>query len=560
MNIKNKLLPSTILLKRHVNRYTLLGLAIALGSIFIACLIVSYQLTRHFSIEGIVNAQTSNPAIWILDLSPFMFVYWGQAFCEGIVNQAQSILCDRTDEFLKISGSLELKLKYESYHDSLTKLPNNRMFSEQINSEMEQLGTEGLLAVIIVKINDFENISYNFGSFNANTVLKQFADKLQSILVQSYMLQSSLGISSVCRLQGEEFAFLLPRLKAEFNPDELLSALHQSMINDFIIDGLNIKVSATSGMAIYPTDGYEEGILLSHANIGLYNAKKQGLPYMLYNSGMEEDLTQNKDILSELKRAIESNQLDIYFQPIVALETGTIVGAESLVRFEHPQFGLLSADKFIPLIEGTSLIRKLTLFMLKGVIKQLASWHSAGYRIFASVNLSIQDVSDRELPPFIKKLLEDYKLAPEHLKLEFTERACLTDQSITKEVLEQLSSIGVKLSIDDFCSGYSSFIYLLNFPIDDIKIEKSYVLNMNKDPKKAKIVEAIIKLTETLKLEIVAEGIADEVTLEHLKKLGCSYGQGFHFSRAVDAAHFKALLKNQVTDHNKTSSKRRKSA
>jgi diguanylate cyclase (GGDEF)-like protein len=281
MNIKNKLLTSSILLKSHVNRYTFLGLVIALGSILTACIIVSYQLTGHITLEGIVAAQISNPAIWILDLTPFMFIYWGQAFCEGIVNQAQSILIDKTDEFLKISSSLELKLKYESNHDNVTKLPNNHMFSGQISNAIDQLGTQGQLAVIVVKINDFENISYNFGTFNANNVLKQFADKLNAILVEPYMLQVSLGISSVARLQGEEFVFLLPRLKAEFDADELLSALHQSMISNFMIDGVNIKVTSTSGMAIYPSHGEDEEALLSHANIDLYNAKKMGLLYLL---------------------------------------------------------------------------------------------------------------------------------------------------------------------------------------------------------------------------------------------------------------------------------------
>jgi diguanylate cyclase len=542
MNIKNNITPSSIILKRHVNRYTFLGLAIALSSILIASLVVSYQMTGEVSLAGFILAQKSNPAIWILNLTPFMFGYWGQAFCEGLVDRAQSFLGDKTKEFQNISNDLEFKLKYESNHDSLTKLPNARMFTEQIEHDIEQLGNQGQLAVIVIKINDFQNIAYNFGNFNANTVLVQFAEKLKGILIDPYMLQVSLGINIVARLHSDEFALLLPRLKKDLNADELLSSLLKLITANLMIDGININITTTSGMAIYPAHGEDAEALLHNANIAVHHARKQGRPYTLYNTEMEEDFTQNKIMLNELKRSIENNDLEIYYQPLVELASGKIVGAESLVRFEHPVYGILSAEKFIPLVEGTSLIHLLTAFMLKGVIKQIASWHEAGYMLSASVNLSVKDASDRELPGFIDKLLRDYEVAPEFLKLEFTERACLTDQATTKEVLEQLSTMGIKLSIDDFCSGYSSFIYLTNYPIDDIKIEKSYVLKMTKDPKKAKIVEAIIKLAQTLGLEAMADGIADEATLEQLKKLGCTYGQGFHFSRAVTPTDFKRLL------------------
>ncbi len=542
MNITNKIIPSAIILKHHVNRYTFLGLAISLGSILIASLIVSYQLTGYVSLEGFVAAQMTNPAIWILDLTPFMFVYWGQAFCEGLVNQAQSILSHKTEEFITISNDLESKLKFETHHDALTKLANGRLLSALINQAIEQLGTEGELALITIKINDFQNIRSNFGTFNANSLLKQFADKLKSILNEPYLLTASMGISRVAHLNNEEFAILLTRLKEDFNAEEFLSTLHQLITSSFQIDDIKINVNTTCGMAIYPMHGNEEGILLNHASIALDHAKKQGMPYLLYHFEMEEDFTNNRMMIHELKRAIENDELDIYFQPIVALSTGKIVGAESLVRFEHPQFGLLNAEKFLPVIEGTVLMSELTAFLLKRVIKQLGSWHSAGYPIFASVSLSNQDATDRELPAFIGKLLEDYEIVPKFLKLELTEKACLTNQSITREVLEQLSNIGVKLSIADYCSGYSPFIYLLNFPIDDIKIEKSYVLNMAKDAKSAKIVEVIIKMMNTLGIDTIANGISDEIILERLKKLGCSYGQGLYFSRAVEASQFVTLL------------------
>nr|WP_277619314.1 GGDEF domain-containing phosphodiesterase [Legionella norrlandica] len=347
----------------------------------------------------------------------------------------------------------------------------------------------------------------------------------------------------MARLQSDEFAILLPRLKKGLNIDELLVNLLKLLNTNLMIDGININITITAGVAIYPVHGEEDEVLLNHAIIALYNAQKENKPYLVYHPEMEEDLIHNRLVMNELKRSVENKDLKIYYQPIIELATGKIIGAESLVRFEHPEFGLLSAEKFIPLIEGTSLSHNLTTFMLREVIKQLSIWHDAGYKISASVNLSVKDTSDRELPDFIEKLLNDYDIAPQFLRLEFSEKACLSDQAVTKEVLERLFTMGVKLSIDDFCSGSSSFIYLTHYPISEIKIEKSYVSKMAKDAKKAKIVEAIFKLAQTLGLEPIADGISDQNALEKLKDWGCLYGQGLYFNRAVNANDFISLLK-----------------
>ena len=542
MNIKHNLTSSAIILKSHVNKYTYIGLIIAIGSIIIASLAVSYQITGSISLSGFIEAQRTNPAIWILNLFPFMYVYWGQSFCYGLVNKAQNYISDKTKEFLNISSNLESKLKYESHHDSLTNLPNARMFGEQVKQAITQIGPKGELAIVVIKINDFSNISFNFGTFNANSVLKQFADKLKHILLDPYMLQVSMGICVAARLQSEEFALLLPRLKKNFNVNEFMSVLTRLITFNVMIDGITISISTTLGVALFPQHGQEDPVLLSHAHIALYHAIQGNKPYVIYEAEMEEDTTQNRLLMNELKRSVENDELEIYYQPVVDFQSGKIIGAESLVRFEHPEHGLLSADKFIPLIENTDLICQLTAFMLKGVIRQLAQWHSEGYKISASVNLSVKDLSDRKLPEFIQKLLKSSNIGPEFLKLEFTERACLTDQATTKDVLEQLSMMGIQLCIDDFCSGYTTFTYLTNFPIDEIKIEKSYVLNMTKDVKKTQVVKAIINLANTLGLHAFADGVANEETLKSLIDLGCDYGQGFHFSRAVAAKDFDDLL------------------
>lgn len=542
MDIKNNLTSSSIILRSYVNQYAFIGLGISLTSILIASLFVAYQITGSISLEGFVKAQMTNPAIWVLDLTPFLFAYWGQSFCYGLVNKAESYLMLKTNEFLSKSGDLELKLRYESQYDGLTGLPNNRLFSEQITQSIQQLGKNNELAVLVLKINDFKSILSNFGNFNANSVLKQYTKKLNQMLVESFMLQATMGINLLARIESDEFALLLPRLAKNLNLNELLSSIINYSTVNFMVDGINVNISTTAGVAVYPKHGEDEASLIDHVRIAVYHARKNGKPYMLYNSDMKEDLTTNRIAIAQLKKSIENNEMGIHYQPSVDLSTGKIIGAEALVRFDNASSGLINAEKFIPMIEGTNLMHQLSSFMLTSVIKQLAIWHQEGHKIFASVNLSAKDAIDRELPAFIEKLLLDNQIEPRYLKLEFTERACLSDQSKSIEVLNQLSKLGVKISIDDFCSGYTSFMYLTTFPINEIKIEKSIVLNMSKDPRKAKIVEAIYKIAQTFGLDVSADGIEDQNILKQLKEFGYTYGQGFYFSRAVSINEFDVLL------------------
>lgn len=543
MNIKYNLTNTSTILKSYVNRYAFIGLGIAVSSILIATLIVSYQINGAITLSGIIDAQLSNPAIWILDLTPFLFAYWGQSFCYSLADKAESIITNKTNEFLNKSGDLEVKLKYESQHDNITHLPNIMLFSEQLTAAIQQTSKSGEIAVIVLKINDLKNLHHNFGNFNVSNVLVQFTKKMQAMLLEQYILQATMGINLLARIESDEFALLFRRLNKNVDMNELLTAVINSTTTNFMVDGINVHITTTAGLAIYPTHGDTEEALINNARTAIYHARKQGKPYIIYNPNMEEDFTTNRVVMNELKQAIEHNALEIYYQPMLDLSTGKIIGAEALVRFEHEKSGLISAEKFIPLIEGSHLIHKLTSFMLVRVINQLDIWHREGYMISASINLSAKDAVDRELPAFIEKLLTENKVEPRYLKLEFTERACLAEQSKSIDVLSQLSDLGVQISIDDFCSGYASFLYLTNYPINEIKIEKSLIMNMAKDKKKSKIVEAIIKLAQTLELNVAADGVANQEIAEKLKKFGCLYGQGFYFSRAIDIKEFTALLR-----------------
>ncbi|PWY55040.1 GGDEF-domain containing protein [Legionella qingyii] len=546
MDINYKLARSSIILKEYVNKYAYIGLSIAICSILIASLVVSYQITGFVNLNGFIKAQTTNPAIWILDLTPFLFAYWGQSFFHGLVNTAESLVADKTEALRYKSSDLESKLKYKSEHDYFTQLPNAFLFSEQIKQAINKIEESNELAVIILKLNDFKVIHDNFGNFNANSVLIQFVKKLKDMLVNPFMLQATMGINTIARVESDEFALLLPRLNEQINYNTLLEAIIDATNLDLIVDGIHVNIGTTAGAVIYPRDGEDDVSLISHARTAVFHARKNKIPFAIYNSNMEEDFTTNRIVMNALKKSIENQEMKLYYQPCVELKTGRIIGAEVMVRFVHEQYGLISLEKFMPLIERSSLTQQLTSFMLINVTKQLALWHQAGHKIFASVNLSVQDAIDKKLPEFVEKLLNEHKIAPEYLTLEFNERACLSDQEKSIEVLNQLSRLGVKISIHDFCSGYSSFLYLENLPINEIKIEKSLILNMTKDKKKSKMVEAIVKLAQTLDLEVLADGVKNKEIKDQLKQYGCKYGQGTYFSNQLSPYEFMALLDSGI--------------
>jgi diguanylate cyclase (GGDEF)-like protein len=541
MSIKQHLTVRSEVLKGHVNKYTILGLVISLVSIAIASMLVSYQLTGFIDFQGVILAHKTNPALWALDLTPFMFAYWGQSFCYELANTLESMIEDKTRELVNKSSDLELKLQYETNHDHLTNLPNQRLICQRITQGIAQLNKAEELVVIILHINGFKEINYKYGSFNGNSLLIQFAEKLKTILLEPYLLQAYMGMNMVARLQGAEFAILIPRLRREHHLDGLLIKLLAATSTNFMIDGNSINVSTTAGVALYPLHGHDDAALLLHANASLFYAEKEGLSHAIYDETMGKSMDSDHIVLKEVDEAIDNEAISLLFQPEFELKKEKIIGAEAVIHFESLEHGVMAADKLLLILEESSLVKKLTYLMLGKAIKQLAEWQQVNHKIYITV--SIFDATDMELPSFIEALLKEHNISAEYLKLEFTEKTCLIDQSRSLTVLKTLAGMGIKLVISDFCSGYTSFIYLTNFPISEIKIDKSFVMNMMIDEKKLSIVRASIKLAATMDLIVFADGIIDQKILKKLKQLGCLYGQGQYFSPPVNADSISASMK-----------------
>ncbi len=540
MSIKQHLKIRSTVLKDHVNKYAILGLGLSFLSIAIASILVSYQLTGFIDFEGIIRAQKTNPALWALDLTPLLFAYWGQSFCYELASSMESMIEDKTRELASKSSELELKLHYETNHDHLTNLPNQRLLAQRITQGIQQIHKGEELAVIILHINGFKEVNFKFGSFNANSLLIQFAEKLKSVLLEPYLLQAYMGMNIAARLQGAEFAILIPRLRKDHNFNDLITKLLASTSTKFMIDGNSINITTTAGIALYPLHGDDDTTLIQHASFSVFYAEKEGKSHAVYHHTMDKVVKPDQVKMKELSRAIDNEQIGILYQPELQLKTQTIIGVEAGIFFEDANDGAMSVDRLVPLIEGTVLIKKLTVLMLKKTIQQLAIWHQAKQKIYVTVSLF--DATDLELPSLIEKMLHENNVSPEYLKLELTEKACLSDQTRSITVLKKLADLGIKIVISDFCSGYSSFIYLTNFPISDIKIDKSFIMNMMSDEKKLHIVQAVYKLAESMSLVVYADGIIDKGIMNELKKIGYLYGQAPYLFPAVNADDISLLL------------------
>ncbi len=540
MGIKKHLVVRSQVLKDHVNKYAVLGLGISILSIFIASILVSYQLTGFIDFNGVILAHKSNPALWALDLTPFMFTYWGQSFCYEVANTMESMLEDRTKELMSKSSELEFKLHYESLHDHLTHLPNLRLLSERMGQGMQQLKKGEQLAIIIIHINAFKDINFKYGSFNANSLLTQFAEKLKTVLLEPKLLQAYMGMNMVARLQGAEFAILIPRLRKEHNLEEIITKILELMTSNFMVDGNNINITISAGIAVYPLHADNVNSLIRNAGVGLFYAEKEGKPYDIYQTGMIDSTQTRGTQIKELSTLIQNEELDILYQPILELKTEAIIGLEVHVIYDDTQSGVMDLDKITPLVEGTIIGQNLTVMMLQDAIKQLGLWHQAGHHVYVVVQLF--DATDLEFPNVLNVMLKNSHISPEFIKIGLTEKSCLTNQSRSMTVLKQLADLGVQIVITDFCSGYTSFTYLTNFPIHEIKIEKSFIMNMLKDEKKLNVVRVILKLAETLKVVVLADGIEDQLILKQLKQLKCLYGQGNFYSAAISSDEITRLF------------------
>jgi len=418
-----------------------------------------------------------------------------------------------------------------AFWDTLTGLPNREQFSQQLQARLSQ--GEAPCAVLMLDLDRFKHVNDVLGHRFGDELLRGLAERLRLLLREQPHLLARLG--------GDEFVLMLEGAGEE-EALEAARRIHRDFERPLHIEDQTVDLSAGIGIALYPKQGREVSQLLARAELAMYAAKRKQAGSQIYVPELDAGSQESLSLLGELRRAVEGNELRLFLQPKVDLRSGAVISAEALVRWEHPQRGLVPPMQFIPFAEQTGFIRSLTTWVLEASVQAWARAEARGQALRISVNLSTRDLLDQDLPLKIAAVLQQHRAPASALCLEITESAIMDDPTRAMMTLEQLSAMGFKLSIDDFGTGYSSLAYLKRLPVDELKIDKSFVMAMERDLDDAKIVRSTIELAHNLGLSVVAEGLETAKTWKLLAALGCDEGQGYYVSRPMPEAEFARWL------------------
>ncbi|VAW60123.1 diguanylate cyclase/phosphodiesterase (GGDEF & EAL domains) with PAS/PAC sensor(s) [hydrothermal vent metagenome] len=427
----------------------------------------------------------------------------------------------------KISLELDEKnkqLKHIALHDSLTGLPNRTLLSDRMEQILLQAARNNQpFAFFLLDLDRFKEVNDTLGHHFGDELLKNVSKRLSDAIREN---------DSIARLGGDEFAVLLPL--TEINGAELCARrILQAMEPHYVINGVSTESKASIGIALYPEHGNTPAMLMQFADVAMYQAKKSQTGYAVYDPSQNKNSVRRLRLMNDLREAIEKNQIKIFYQPIINNVDNKVISVEALARWHHPELGDISPNEFIPMAEQMGIIRTLTIQSLQHALEHCREWKKRGHNIGINVNLSVHCLQDFSLPNGFTKMLNQYGIDAKKVELEITESTLMTDLNRAGKTLEKLNKIGVQLAIDDFGTGFSSLSYLKNLPVDTLKIDKSFILDMNTSSKDKAVVKTIIELGHNLNCKVVAEGVETKEILDELCLLNVDKVQGHYFSEAM---------------------------
>ena len=427
--------------------------------------------------------------------------------------------------------------RHLAYHDALTILPNRHLLHDRLQQALAQSKRSGKLAALLfLDLDGFKRINDTLGHGIGDLLLKSVAKRLKTTVRQ---------VDTVARLGGDEFTIVLLEINHAQDAKDVAQKILKVISQPYKIEEHELFVTASVGISIYPDDGSDIESLIRKADIAMYRAKGQGKNnYQVYNLSMDAKFFERLTLENSLRKAVENEELVAYYQPQVDLRTGEITGVEALVRWQHQKFGLVPPDKFIPLAEETGVILEIDEWMMKTACRQIKNWEREGIaNIRVAVNLSTRQFRQKNLSEKVAQILKDSAVQPEKLCLEITENEVMQNIETTVEILQALKKMGVFLSLDDFGTGYSSLSYLKRFPIDVLKIDRTFVNGIPSDRDDTAISTAIVVLAHSMELQVIAEGVEEPEQIAFLQSLQCDEIQGFYFSRPLNAETVTDLLK-----------------
>ena len=425
------------------------------------------------------------------------------------------------------------QLKFQAHHDPLTKLPNRDALVEVTQQAIESAkSAKEELIVCLIDIDALKDVNDTLGHQNGDLLLGQITQRLQKSLRSS---------DHIGRFGGNKFAVILRHAKTN-NIEAISNKLLENFEAVFEINNHSLYVRATLGVSIFPDHADNSLTLIQKAETALHKARKMALDFAVYDVSLDKNSADRLRLTHDLRNAIHNEELKLYYQPQLNTRNGTITSVEALARWIHPEQGFIPPDVFIDIAEQTGLIQPLTDWVLRTAIEQCSRWLKMGIHITVSVNLSARNLHDETLGQQVANLLNYWNIMPDQLCLEITETSMMTDPEHARLLLDGLDKLGVRISIDDFGTGYSSLAYLKQLPVDELKVDKSFVLNMSTDDSDASIVRATVSLAHDLGLEVVAEGVENQTAQDALEKLGCEFIQGYHFARPMPAEDLTPIL------------------
>ncbi|MEK6749246.1 MAG: EAL domain-containing protein [Pseudomonadota bacterium] len=455
--------------------------------------------------------------------------------------------------------SLYKKMQTMAFTDSLTMLPNRSLLHEALNFQASAAKKKGLpFALLMMDMDRFKAINDTLGHHVGDNLLQQIGRRLEKALRKTDTIARIVDLDvkrldqeTIARLGGDEFAAVLPGVGTRAEASIVLEKILREMNEVLVVDGYNVSVSISIGIAFCPTDGADPSTLMRCADIAMYQAKQKQQGYAFYESSQDTHSVHSLTMESELQKAIErDSELVLYFQPKLALATHSICGVEALIYWQHPEKGLVPPNEFIPIAEESGLIVSLTTWVLHRAAQQRAYIQSHSKKMNIAINISARCLQNDTILDQLDQIIRMYNIPPADISLELTETAVMADVHRSLQLLQQLDKRGVLLSLDDFGAGYTSLHYLKVFPMDEIKIDRSFVKDMVHDQQDAAIVRSVIELAHNMGLKVVAEGVEDAPTLKQLQQLNCDYVQGYHIARPMLADELVIWLKNSPYNEN----------
>ena len=435
------------------------------------------------------------------------------------------------------------QLRHMATHDALTGLPNRVLLEDRLSQAIAHAARDGhSFALAVFDLDRFKVINDSFGHGTGDALLKEVASRLQGV---------ARSIDTVVRLGGDEFVMIIDNLAQPTDAESVAQRAVAALRAPLRIGEHDIHTSASVGIALYPQDGSSVESLMAHADAAMYCVKQHGRnDLQFFSAGMDAATQDRGKLESDLHQALAREQFVLHYQPKVDAQTGRLRGAEALIRWLHPERGLVPPATFIPLAEDSGLIEGIGNWVIHEACRQARAWQDQGLTpTRVAVNLSAFQFHNGKLLEAIRRSLEEFKLDPAYLEVEITESALMSDPEESVAILRRLSEMGVLVSVDDFGTGYSSMSYLQRFPIDKLKIDRTFISDVTSSNDDASIVSAIVSLGHTLNLKVIAEGVETPEQLEFLQMLGCDQYQGYHYSRPMPAADFAELIRRDGSGH-----------